>query len=283
MTMNEEDVERAILDRDWSAESLHEAAGMLRLVEESPRLQRMLAEYDSLRRTLAAAGLPSGAAAEGAPEPPGGWTQFESGLRAALEPPALRRRPWRWAIAAGLLAAFAGGAVSLAWLRPRPPGAEAARLRDPDLRRGASLYQEVNTVLDRRVSWVAASGLRSDFGLTADPASPARLLVLRLALSVGGGEPILTDLVILPGEAARFELPLPHDLRLTYNVATTAETPSQVSVWVDLSGPDAASRATLATVLPPDGQAGLRAASLLTRDGSYDLFFARREIVPGAI
>lgn len=281
--MNEEDIQRAILDRDWTADSLREAAEILQLIEKSPTLERMLAEYDALRRTLAAAGPQPGGAEETGPEPPTGWQQFQGELRAALAPPVLRRRPWRWAIAAALLLAFAGGAARLGWLRPRHTGTDAARLFDPDLQRGALLYQEVNAVLDRRVSWVAASGTRSDFGLTSALAPSARLLVLRLALSVAGGEPILTDLIILPGEAARFELPLPHDRRLTYNVATTVETPSQVSIWVDLTGRDEASRATLASVLPRGGQGGLRAASLLTRDGSYDLFFARREIVPGAL
>jgi len=61
------------------------------------------------------------------------------------------------------------------------------------------------------------------------------------------------------------------------------QAPSQVSLWVDVTGRDETSGATLATVLPGGGQGVERAASLLTRDGSYELFFASGEIVPRAL
>jgi len=183
-------------------------------------------------------------------------------------------------------------AVGLGWsLRPlgwpgsassKPPvttpgsaGATAALAFAPqEIRQNVSAFRQVADVFDQRASWVLVADRTSDVGLGRDPAEPEdRLLLLRLTMCKGEQVVSRSDLVIVPGEGADLTVPLENGRKLRYQIGTTLDQPTRLSLWAELQGEQGAGRtlAALATDLPVQPGQVLGAGEMVTTTGHYAL------------
>ena len=268
--LTEEAVRRLILDRDWTEADLQEAAKLLEHVQSSPDALAALRDYDLLRAALRPSEADAGV------QPPCGWD--------ALKPTGTARPSWvrRWSLPA---AAACLAVVAVVWIvhdgrEEAPPNVRQvvntvpSRIAPPDEEQDqARLFQQVSSVFDGQASWLALTDEDSQLGLTAEPVMDAtHLLLLRLTVTRSGDVVSQVDVAILPGQSAELDVPFNNGQRLIYNIDTSADTTSTLSVWAQLddgSG-DCRTLAALMTQLRAVADSGRVEGQLSSRRGTYE-------------
>ena len=268
--MDCETVRCELLAFGWDADTRRRADEILHHLVGCPACTTAATGYDTLRAAMG----PTDAAAG----PAGGWQAFDDRLNRRVERP-IRSVGWnRIALAASLLLAIAGWTRYWFTLSPESSGStsEAALVsftpEEASVR--AAVFDQVSAVFDRRTSWVLVSDSSTDFGLMPDPHPPDQdVLLLRLALFREGAVVSTADVMIVPGQAAAITVPIERGRRLRYHLATFADEPERLSLWLDLENL-ADGRQTLAVLATdlhvPSGES-ISVGRLVTDDDEYTL------------
>jgi hypothetical protein len=113
----------------------------------------------------------------------------------------------------------------------------------------------------------------SDMGLASQPiARDARILLLRLAMVRGDNVVSRTDLAIVPGQSAILTVPFQQGRTLRYQIGTTTNEPTRMSIWVEVQTPAGGETlAALATQLDAEPGHAVSAGRLTTAAGMYEL------------
>lgn len=282
-------VQQWMLDRDLSLDQLEQVAAIAAFVHRDPACAEAIRDYDRLRELLSQQAPPPAA------EPSGGWRGFEERMVAVASATGLRerRRAWWWrggamgAIAAGVavvVALWAGGSFDPAMPRPgasavNDAAASEAYLPEPVLRH-VGVFDRLADVYGQRTGWVAFANGQPELGLTEQPVNGSgRLLVLRLTMSRDGHRLSQADLVIVPGQRAELDLPLPGGETLRYQLHAGDTEPVALGVWARLEGRDGGAQtiAALATTLTARADAITPAGRLVTQAGDYELTLGFRK------
>ncbi len=285
-----------LLDGGWSERERHDLAAALAHAADCPDCAAALAAFDEMRTAIDARHADA--------VPAGGWDAFAdrlastvsaAGASPTMTTTRLRRRGTAAAACvvigvAGFLAGRLGGPASPGLAtngtgttspveaRPTTSKQTEARPHVPtptpgDVARGAAAFAQLSEVFDRRASWMLVSDAGSDVGLSSDVIPPARrLLVLRLTVLRGEAVVSSADLVIVPGRTADLTLPLGGGQELHYQIDTSADPPTRLSLWLELTTPrETRTLAALATNLNLRPGEGVSAGRFTTPAGPYEL------------
>ena len=275
--MTKEEIKQALLDYGWDAAERRRIAEILRAVETDEECDRAARDYDLLRSALARPEIED--------MPPTGWDEFEDRLTET----ALSQRSISWwkytAIAAGLLLAlvlYRDARQMDQSGTTRPTGAALAGMGFTvgEISDNAGAFAQVAEVFDRRASWLLLSDEASDVGLVADPQAPAsRVLMFRFTVTHGGKTISNADLIIVPGQTADVTVPCSSERQIRYQVATTGESPTRVSLWVELQrdGRAGETLASVATDLAVHPGETLSAGQMATSSGEYSVHLSFSE------
>ena len=281
--LTEEAARRLILDKDWTEADLQEAAKLLEHVQSSPDALTALRDYDRLRVAL----RPSEADAE--VQPPHEWNAMTFSGTTRLS----WARRW-WIPAAAACLAVAAAVWSMQDGREEAPanvrhvvnaGPSRIVLPSNDEQDQARLFQQVSSVFDGKASWLALTDEDPQLGLTAEPLLDATHLLM-LRLTVTRSETIVSqvNMAILPGQSAELDVPFHNGQRLIYNINTSDEMTSTLSIWAQLddgSG-DCRTLAALMTQLRAVADSGHIQGQLSSRRGGYEFKVDfSQEAIPG--
>ena len=283
--MSESDqIQRAILDGDWTEAKLNEAQRILDHLEAAPDDRDALRQYDALRSALACTD-------DDAVAPPGGWQALETSWRdRRAAPGALQTEPraavhrwlsWPAAMAAAIVLAAAGWSIVLL----RNPGrddvtrlAAGASLNfihsKEEIQQDVRAFEDTQDVYDQRARWVAATSAAADVGLAESPIAIAdRLLLLRLTMLRGKNVIAQANLTIVPGQEADLTVPSNTGLAVRFQIATTRDEPTRLTVWTDVRVPGGQDQtlAALATDLRFEPRKVVTAGQWATSTGKYRL------------
>jgi hypothetical protein len=286
--------QQRILDQDWDESSLREAAELFAHIRECETCRQALQGHSALRGLLLQDGLAT---------PIGGWQRFEDDLlqqvatmtQASSTPRPVSSTNFSLAmVAASLLLAMVGWAfyfhadghpessvvqntgtqsqARLAW------SGEAFRLTAKEIKNGMALFRKVSEVADGQVGWVAVASNTAELGVSTEPLPPQeKVFLLRLVLSRGDDKaPVDTNLVMVPGQTAVMTLPLEGGKHIRYRIKANENRGHEVSLVAkvqDAAHPQQAA-AILATHLSPANGEVIRAGTLQTSDGCYELAMA---------
>jgi len=241
--------------------------------------------------------------AEAAVTPVGDWRAFEGRLLRSMEPPVEMTvaSPMRidrhrashgvgFGVALGMAAsvllfglafwmgyhagARSGVSSPTAVAQPKTSqNTHFARLGASDVNRQIEAFQQVAEVFDRHASWVMTSGSSTDMGLASEPIDGSGpILLLRLAMVRGNDVVSSTDLAIVPGQSANLSVPLQQGRMLHYQIGTTTDLPTRLSLWAEVRTPvGGETLAALATRLDAEPGQAVSAGRLTTAAGVYEL------------
>ncbi len=281
-------IQRDMLDGDWTEAKLSEARRILDHLEASPQDRSVLREYDSLRESLR---CPDGDAVA----PPGGFEALETSWheRRVAAPPAeetseprggtggLRWWSWPAAMAATIVLAVVGWSI----VRLGPRGSDEASRVTPagtvrfihstaEIQQDVRAFEDTQQVYDRRARWVAATSAAADVGLADAPITATdRLLLLRLTMLRGEQLIAQADLTVVPGQEADLTVPSDVGLAVRFRIATTSDEPTRLTMWTDVRVPGGEDQAlaALATDLRFKPGTVVTAGQWRTSTGRYRL------------
>lgn len=157
--------------------------------------------------------------------------------------------------------------------------ADGPRIRwtDTEVAQQAGAFEQVQQVFDHRAKWLLVANGDSDLGLSEEPLASAHdtnmhILLLRLTMLHQNQVVSTADLAIVPGQSAKLNVPLSGGNSLRYEIGTSEQEPTRLSLWVELQTPHGGETlAALATTLQlhPDEKAS--AGQLVTSSGRYEL------------
>ena len=134
-------------------------------------------------------------------------------------------------------------------------------------------FRQVSNVYDGHAGWMMVSQNDSDVGVVSEPVSQSkRVLVLRLDLWHGKELVSNSDLLVLAGQKADLTVPLETGQSLHYRIGTSADEPTQLTVWLELKTPEGGEPlAALATNLQMRRGQKVTAGKFATSAGEYEL------------
>ncbi|MBN1909469.1 MAG: hypothetical protein JW818_07010 [Pirellulales bacterium] len=240
-------LQREILDGDWDRARLDAARRILDHLDGCEACRAVLEEYDELRSLLKCPEAP--APIEPRPLRLNDVSPTEVSSKSAGQ----RRRGgplWSVAMAVTLLIAAVGWSLFLQSRADRARMAQApqgtptkqtqsqpvAQVSQESIDQSVEVFGNVSNDFDGQAGWVLVSSDSAELGLRPAAADkPDKLMVLRLVLTHGDKVLSDADLVIVPGEAARFSVPLGPDRELLYEIAASD---TESSLLVELRRPD---------------------------------------------
>jgi len=123
----------------------------------------------------------------------------------------------------------------------RPNAFESpAPVTDQNLHQAKRVFEEVQSVYEHQAAWVAMTDNDAEVGLASDASPHKRLLLIRLQLMREGKELSSSSLALAKGRYASWTAVMPDGKRLRYHVSTTAESPTQLSLWAESEGSQSA-------------------------------------------
>lgn len=265
--MDHEQFQRLMLDQDWTALALEQAAAAHAHTQTCAECARTLKEYDELRAVLGKT--------EADETPDGGWGAYENRLKDRVIP---NRRATRWWSGGAAIAALLLMGVGI-WqynslireAAATPPQA----LLPPNPEQQASVFQSVSQVFDGKAGWMVMSNGESNLGLMSKPLPDGtRLVLLRLTMSQQEEIVAQTDVAILAGQQANISVPMGNQV-VNYRMMPNQNEPKRVAIWAEIeSAPQTAPLDVVATNLDMRRSPVVRAGML----SAYELNVGYREM-----